>query len=499
MPDDWSCGADSRITRNASSNEFPSSIVSSPAPPAASTPAVAAGKHKTVNFVAAMAIAALKNLCAPTRLPFLFGGDGSVVMVAAPHWYYTFYSADAEFQSYFKIKADIDADMAATPENLATYGGLIRRMCRRAGGDGMTCDDAAVGWLLGTASRWAADRGKLSSQFGRVEDIVAEAYVLAGAAGTKSISRDIVVQAYENRRRRNARVEDRIQEGIADRTVMISTTGAAVGQVNALTVRDIGDHVFGTPSRVTARASVGRRGVLNIERDVGLGGPIQQKGAMVLQGWLSGQFARTYPLSFNVSITFEQSYGGVEGDSASLAELVAILSDLSGLPVKQGLAITGSVNQRGEVQAMTGWDYSSLTSSKGAWLKENKVRIVVQFGAKKISELPNVPLARDHASSPLDRDVLDLITLRQDIGRPYIAPPGLPADRLAILQNSFWTMTHDAGFLKTAEKSRFEISPTSAQESMDIIRKGYAASPEVVAKARKILIADTKGGKKKKK
>ncbi|MEX2455349.1 MAG: ATP-binding protein [Rhodospirillaceae bacterium] len=288
---------------------------------------------------------------APTPGPIPI--DLKVVMIASPRWYYTFYAADPEFRNYFGVKADIDPEVDATQGNLETYGGMIRSMALRRE-KGLACEDGAVSWLLGLASRWAADRAKLSSQFERVDDIIAEAQVLARRAGATSISRELVVQAHENRRRRNSRIEDRIQEGIADRSVLITTTGTMVGQVNALTVRDFGDHAFGTPSRVTARASVGRRGVLNIERDVGLGGPIQQKGALVLQGWLSGRFARTYPLSFDVSITFEQSYGGVDGDSASLAELVAILSDLSGVPVRQGLAITGSVNQRGEAQAIGG-------------------------------------------------------------------------------------------------------------------------------------------------
>ena len=123
---------------------------------------------------------------------------------------------------------------------------------------------------------------------------------------------------------------------------------------HALTVRDLGDHAFGTPARVTARASIGRLGVTNIEREVAIGGPIQQKGVMVLQGFLAGHFARRFPLSFNCSITFEQSYGGVEGDSASVAEVLAIISDLAGLACRQDLAVTGSVNQRGQVQAVGG-------------------------------------------------------------------------------------------------------------------------------------------------
>jgi len=277
-----------------------------------------------------------------------------IVMVGAPHWYYTFFSADPEFQSYFKIKADIDPDMDADVQNIGTYGGLIREMAATGGDRDPACADSAVARLLGEMSRRAAERTKLSSQFEQVHDILTEARQIAVADKSAEITAGTIDRAIRNRVHRNGRFEDRTQEGIVKQSVLISTIGEAVGQINALTVRDIGDHSFGTPSRVTASASVGRRGVLNIERDVGLGGPIQQKGAMVLQGWLMGAFARRFPLSFNVSITFEQSYGGVDGDSASLAELLAILSDLSGIPVRQDLAITGSVNQHGQAQAIGG-------------------------------------------------------------------------------------------------------------------------------------------------
>ena len=273
-----------------------------------------------------------------------------VVFVASPHWYYTFYSADPEFESYFKIKADIDPDMAASEANLQVYAALIRRMAR--GHDGAAIEDDAVAYLLGLASRWAGDRAKLSAQVERIEDMVAEAHRLADKDA--AISRDHVVRALERRRKRNARLDERNQEAIAHGRIAIVTRGAARAQVNALTVIDMGDHSYGGPSRVTARASVGRHGVINLERDVNLGGPIQQKGAMVLHGYLAGRFARRFPLSFDCSITFEQNYGGVEGDSASLAELLAILSDLSGLSLRQDLAITGSVNQHGRAQAIGG-------------------------------------------------------------------------------------------------------------------------------------------------
>jgi predicted ATP-dependent protease len=278
--------------------------------------------------------------------------DVKVVIVGAPRWYYTFFSVDPEFQAYFKVKAEIDADMDATPENLACYAGLIQGFANKHGAT--TCTDDAVSYLLGYASRLASDRAKLSARFELVEDIVNEAIYAARADGDKAVDRDAVRASRANRRARNARIEDRTQESIRRGTVMISTAGSAVGQVNGLTVRDLGDHAFGAPSRVTARTSIGRRGVTNIERETMLGGPIQQKGALVLQGFLAGRFARRIPMSFNASITFEQNYGGVEGDSATLAEILAIVSDLADVPLRQDLAVTGSVNQHGEVQAIGG-------------------------------------------------------------------------------------------------------------------------------------------------
>lgn len=275
-----------------------------------------------------------------------------VVLVGAPRWYYGFFSADPEFQTYFKIKADIDADMPANRANLDTYAALIGRMA--AAHDGAFCDPAAIVRLLGVASRWAGDRRKLTARFELIEDVIAEAVRIARQAPPACIRDEDVIAARAGRRERNDRVEDRMQEGIREGAVLIDTRGAAVGQVNALVIRDLGDYAFGLPSRVTARVSAGRLGVVNIEREALLGGPIQQKAAMVLQGFLAGHFARRLPLSFTASITFEQSYGGVEGDSASLAELIAILSDLSGLPARQDLAITGSANQRGQAQAVGG-------------------------------------------------------------------------------------------------------------------------------------------------
>ena len=278
-----------------------------------------------------------------------------VVIVGAPRWYAAFFAVDPDFETYFKIKAEIDDRMDATPDNLAIYAKLIRD--RVESHANASCDDGAITRLLAVAARWAEQRDKLTARFELIDDLVDEAVMLIPADTPRRLTEASVQNALQKRLHRNGLIEDRIREVIARGVITIDTAGAVIGQVNALTVRESGDHTFGAPSRVTARASIGRIGVSNIERDVELGGPIQQKGVLVLQGFLAGRFARRIPLSFNCSITFEQSYGGVEGDSASMAELVAVLSDLAGVPVRQDIAITGSVDQRGRTQPVGGVPY----------------------------------------------------------------------------------------------------------------------------------------------
>jgi predicted ATP-dependent protease len=287
----------------------------------------------------------------PKPIPF----NAKVVLVGSPGWYYSFFAADAQFQGNFKIKADIDPDMPADPSNLACYGGVATQM---AVAHNASFKEGGLVALVGLAARLAGERNKLSARFEEIADLVGEACDCLGCENPV-IDRKAVIEAFERRRRRNARIEDRLQAEIARGVLMIDVDGRAIGQVNGLAVQDYGDHSFGLPSRVTARASVGRTGLINIERDVALGGPIQQKGVMVLQGFLAGHFARRMPLSFDASITFEQSYGGIEGDSASLAELLAVLSDLGQVPLRQDIAVTGSVNQRGEVQAVGGVLYKA--------------------------------------------------------------------------------------------------------------------------------------------
>jgi len=275
-----------------------------------------------------------------------------VVIVGARRWYYTVFSADPDFATYFKIKADIDPEMPAEPQNLALYARLVHYMALRHLPGGIA--DAAVARLLAEAARWAQHRRKLSARFEQVEDLVAEAAAMARSDGAAKIDAPQVLKMLSVRRLRRSRVEDRTQEAISEGLVLINTDGTRVGQVNGLTVRDLGDHAFGSPVRISARVQAGRLGIINVERATELGGPIQQKGVYIIGGYLSGCFARRLPLSFSATVTFEQSYGGVEGDSASMGELVAVISALADVPLRQDIAITGSVNQAGESQPIGG-------------------------------------------------------------------------------------------------------------------------------------------------
>jgi predicted ATP-dependent protease len=273
--------------------------------------------------------------------------EAKIVIVGSPEIYYRFFSNDAEFLTYFKIKAEIDPDMPANADNIAIFAQILRRMTTQIGA---SCDDAAISFLLGLAARWAARRDQLTARIEMFEDLLREAQRLSQPFNC--ITAAILKTAWLARRHRNGRLEERFLDNLRREYVAISTNGMMIGQINALTVRDLGDQAFGRPSRVTARASIGRQGILNIERIADLGGKTQQKGVLVVEGYLRGRFGRTHPLSFDCSVTFEQNYGGVDGDSASVAELVAILSALAQVPIRQDLAITGSFNQLGEVQAV---------------------------------------------------------------------------------------------------------------------------------------------------
>jgi lon-related putative ATP-dependent protease len=275
-----------------------------------------------------------------------------VVLLGERHLYYLLSQLDPEFEELFKVAADFEERIDRTPEGEELYARLLATFARREGLRPL--DRGAVARAIEQASRRAADAFELQVHAETEADLLREADHIAGEAGEPVVLAAHVQQALDAQVRRASRVQERVQQAIARGVVLIDTRGEAVGQVNGLSVLQLGSHAFGRPSRITARVRLGSGSVVDIEKEVALGGPLHSKGVLILSGFLGQRFAGERPLSLAASIVFEQSYSGVEGDSASCAELVALLSALSGVPVRQGRAVTGSVNQHGQVQAIGG-------------------------------------------------------------------------------------------------------------------------------------------------
>jgi len=259
---------------------------------------------------------------------------------------------DPDFARLFKVQADFEDKMARSPRTLKLLARLIATSARHDGLRPLTAD--AVARLLDEAARMAEDATHYSLRLSALSDIMREADYYSGVEKRSEISRAEINRAVSEAERRASRIRDRSHEMIIRKTILIDTSGSAVGQINGLSVIDLGTHRFGQPSRITARVRVGAGTVVDIEREVEMGGPLHSKGVLILSSYLATHYALDVPLSLQASIVFEQNYGGVDGDSASSAELYAMLSALSGLAIQQGLAVTGSVNQAGEVQAIGG-------------------------------------------------------------------------------------------------------------------------------------------------
>jgi lon-related putative ATP-dependent protease len=278
--------------------------------------------------------------------------DVKVVLVGDRMLYYMLSSLDSEFADLFKVAADFEEEVTRTPETELLYAQWIASIARQ---DGLLpLDRNAVGRVIEHSSRMSGDSQKVLNIRRLLNDLLHESNFWATSATRAVITRDDVQRAIEAQIRRSDRIRERLQEETLNGTILIDTEGARVGQVNGLSVLSLPDFSFGHPSRITARVRLGFGEVIDIEREVELSGPIHSKGVLILSGFLAGRYAPDHPLSLTASLVFEQSYGGVEGDSASSAELYALLSALSGLRLKQSLAVTGSVNQHGEIQAIGG-------------------------------------------------------------------------------------------------------------------------------------------------
>ena len=278
--------------------------------------------------------------------------DVKVVLIGEPMLYYLLHAWDPEFPKLFKVKSDFEVTVDRTEESERLYARFIATACQRLELAPFTAE--AVARVVEHGSRQASDQKKLALQLARTEDLVQEAAHWAVQEGATVVAPEHIERALAEQRYRVSSLEERLQELTLEGTLMLATEGQAVGQINGLSVYNAGDYLFGRPSRITAQVHPGRAGVLNIEREVKLSGPIHDKGVLILSGFLAGRFGPLIPLSMSASLTFEQSYGGVEGDSASSAELYALLSALAEAPLRQEIAVTGSINQHGEIQPVGG-------------------------------------------------------------------------------------------------------------------------------------------------
>jgi len=274
--------------------------------------------------------------------------DVKIVLVGDPEIYYLLSELDPDFAALFKVAADFETEIERSADNTLLYARLIATLARREQLRPVERD--GVGRLIEHAARLAEDAERLSSQRRRLGDILVEADYLAGKAGAMAISRHHIEQALAAQVRRVDRLRHAHQEAILRDVVLIATHGAQVGQINGLAAVELGDFYFGHPVRITAAVRMGEGDVIDIEREVEMAGPIHAKGVHILGAFFAARFGRLMPLAFNASLVFEQSYGEVEGDSASLAELCALMSALASAPIKQSLAVTGSVSQYGVVQ-----------------------------------------------------------------------------------------------------------------------------------------------------
>ncbi|MBR0683723.1 AAA family ATPase [Roseomonas eburnea] len=312
--------------------------------------------------------------------------DAKVVLVGERFLYYLLAAYDPELERHFKVVADFDDEAERTPENEALLARMVATLARQEKTGPL--DRGAVARMVEHAARLAGDSERLTLLVEHLRDLVIEAAHWAGAAGRATIAREDIDRAVKEQRRRLERPQVLTRDAILRGVALIDTEGERIGQVNGLSVYDLGGLAFGRPTRITARVRAGGGRILDIEREVELGGPIHSKGVMILSGFLAGRYALDSAMSLQASLVFEQSYGEVEGDSASAAELLTLLSAIGGLPLRQDLAITGSVNQHGDIQPIGGVNEKiegffeicaarGLTGTQGVIIPESNVQHVM--------------------------------------------------------------------------------------------------------------------------
>ena len=275
-----------------------------------------------------------------------------VILIGNPYLYYLLYSLDEEYRDLFKVKADFDSRMDKSGDTVQKYAAFVASTCRR--NNFLPFDRSGVAKIVEYGSRLADHQGKLSSRFSAIADVIKESNYWAKKAGSSIVKAEHIEKALNEKIFRSNRIEERLQEMVIEGTLIIDTEGEKVGQVNGLVVLDMGDYRFGKPSRITASTYAGKAGVVNIERETKMSGKIHEKAILIITHYIGNLYARKKPISFSASITFEQVYDMVEGDSATCAEMYALLSSLSVVPLKQNMAVTGSMDQNGDVQPIGG-------------------------------------------------------------------------------------------------------------------------------------------------
>ncbi len=275
-----------------------------------------------------------------------------VVMIGNPYLYQVLYHYDEDFRKLFKIKADFDVEMERDEDNISKMAGFISYHCEKQ--KLRHFNPSAVAEIVEYSTRLAEKQDKLSTRFNEIVDLLSEADTWAELDGAKVVGKAQVQKALDEMIYRSNKYEQKVIEAIKENVILLDLKGSKVGQVNALSVLDQGDYSFGRPSRITASTYLGRKGIINIERESDLSGRIHNKGMLILSGCLGMRYGSQIPINLTASLCFEQSYGGVDGDSASAAELICLLSSLADVPVRQDLALTGSVNQKGEIQPVGG-------------------------------------------------------------------------------------------------------------------------------------------------
>lgn len=313
-----------------------------------------------------------------------------IIMIGDPFIYQLLYFRDQDFEKIFKVKADFDTVTENNDHNIFQYACFIKQLCERE--NLRPFNNSGISGVIEYAVRLAGRQNKISTHFNRLVDLLREADYWAKKEQENTIQKKHVNKAIRERIERLNLIERKIQEMIEQGTLMVDTEGSVVGQVNGLSVYDLGEYSFGRPTRITARTSMGRAGIINIEREADLSGKTHNKGVLILSGYLRSKYAQNKPLTISASICFEQSYSGVDGDSASSSEVYALISSIANLPLRQDIAVTGSINQKGEIQPIGGVNqkiegFYDVCKAKGVTGKQG---VMIPY-----TNIPNLMLRED--------------------------------------------------------------------------------------------------------